>query len=64
MKIIIIGLSLLLASCCTTRSQLTGFDHYSGWCNEIRNVSDKSWKYAQLSKNVYNKKIKYKIDKW
>lgn len=62
MKIIVIGLSLLVASCCTTRNQLTGCDHYSGWCNEIRDVSKKSWKYAQLSKNVYNKKFQYKIE--
>lgn len=35
--------------------ELTGCDHPSGWCNEIRDLAVHSWPYAQLSYVVYNK---------
>ena len=52
---------LLFISCKSAKIQLTGCDHYSGWCNEIREISVKSWKYAQLSKNVYESDYKFKL---
>lgn len=65
MKFIIIVLSTFIASCCfNSKSQLTGCDHSSGWCNEIRAEAVKSWKYAQLSKNVYNKEFQYNVDNY
>lgn len=32
------------------------------WCKEIRVLAAHSWKYAQLSKNVYNKSFMYRVD--
>lgn len=61
MKLFIIGLTIFIAGCCTSQKQLTGCDHPSGWCNEIRDISNKSWKYSQLSKNVYHKPFEYKV---
>ncbi|GAB0157777.1 hypothetical protein CHRYSEOSP005_30600 [Chryseobacterium sp. Alg-005] len=58
-------LSFLIALCnCSSRRALTECDHPSGWCKEIRDISDKSWKYAQLSKNVYNKSFQFNLDKY
>ena len=43
-----------MASCISSsKIKLTGCDHPSKWCNEIRNIANKSWKYSQLCKNVY-----------
>lgn len=58
LPIFIIG--LFFGGCCN--KQLTGCDHPSGWCNEIRDLSIHSWKYAQLSKNVYKKKFQYNVE--
>lgn len=56
---------LILLGCGSSRRvKLTGCDHPSGWCNEIRDLSAKSWKYAQLSKNVYNDPFKYDVSNW
>lgn len=35
------------------KKELTGCDHPSGWCNEIRETAKHSWKYAQLAQNAY-----------
>lgn len=32
---------------------LEGTDHCSGWSDGVREVADQSWKFAQLSQNVY-----------
>ena len=40
---------------------MTGCNHPSGWCNEIRNIANKSWKYGQLCKNVYNKPFSFQV---
>jgi hypothetical protein len=61
MKLIIIGITIFFAGCCTSQKQLTGCDHPSGWCNEIRDIANKSWKYSQLSKNVYHKSFQYNV---
>lgn len=42
---------------------LTECNHPSGWCKEIRDLANISWKYAQLSKNVYNKPFQYDVTK-
>ncbi|MCI2229914.1 hypothetical protein MC378_12120 [Polaribacter sp. MSW13] len=52
--------SVFVSGCCSSKIELTGCKHSSGWCNEIRDISSESWKYAQLSKNVY--KDDYKFD--
>lgn len=60
----ILFLSLLVIFCnCRSRRDLTECDHPSGWCKEIRNLSGKSWKYAQLSKNIYNKPFQFNLEK-
>ena len=58
-------LALLLAAsalgpgCATTgvptgqRTQLTGCDHYSGWCNEVRTAAVEAFAYAQIAANAY-----------
>ena len=59
----VISLFAILSSCVSRRT-LTDCDHPSGWCKEIRDISGKSWKYAQLSKNVYNKPFQFNLDKY
>lgn len=61
---LLIFMMIFVSGCCTVKNELTGCDHPSGWCSEIRHISQKSWKYAQLSKNVYNKKFQYNIDNY
>lgn len=50
-----------LAGCGPAKEKLTGCDHYSGWCNEIRELAKQSWKYGQLSKNVYKDEFQFDI---
>src|SRR5688572_2009995 len=61
--ILLVSLFVILCSC-GSRRPLTECDHPSGWCKEIREISDKSWKYAQLSKNVYNKPFQFNLEKY
>lgn len=61
--IVLLSFFMILYSC-GSRKTLTECDHPSGWCKEIREISDKSWKYAQLSKNVYNKPFQFNVDKY
>ena len=58
---LLIVFSFVVMGCGTTKVKLTECDHSSGWCYEIRDLASKSWKYAQLSKNVYNKPFKYDV---
>ncbi|TDX95479.1 alpha/beta hydrolase family protein [Chryseobacterium daecheongense] len=62
-SIVLLSLFVVLCSC-SSRRTLTECDHPSGWCKEIRDISDKSWKYAQLSKNVYNKPFQFNLDQY
>ncbi|MGX7668880.1 Mbeg1-like protein [Flavobacterium pedocola] len=58
-------ISINFQSCISyTKVPLSDCDHTSGWCKEIRDIAVKSWKYAQLSKNVYNKTFQFKTDKY
>lgn len=51
-----------LSSCNSIiKDPLTECNHPSGWCKEIRDLANISWKYAQLSKNVYNKPFQYDV---
>lgn len=52
---------VVLAGCGSTKEKLTGCDHYSGWCNEIRELAAQSWKYGQLSKNVYEQEFQFDL---
>ena len=53
-KIITILLLLCLTSCTwITKVDITGKDHYSGWGDQIRELTVHSWKYSQLALNVY-----------
>ncbi|APS38173.1 Mbeg1-like protein [Salegentibacter sp. T436] len=61
MKPTLMILVVLLLGCVTPKEILTGCDHYSGWCNEIRDLAVQSWKYAQLSKNVYEQEYQFKV---
>jgi hypothetical protein len=64
-KLLLLVISIFLFSGCNSyKIKLTGCDHPSGWANEIRGISSKSWKYAQLSKNEYNKDFKYDVSKY
>lgn len=63
MKLKIVIIVLLLTGCGTTKEKLTGCDHYSKWCNEIRAMAVQSWKYSQLSKNVYDQEYQFDISK-
>jgi hypothetical protein len=65
-NILIILLLLLSFSSCISyvKIPLTDCEHASGWCKEIRDVANKSWKYSQLSKNVYNKPFQFNLDKY
>ena len=52
----IVGL-LLLAGCSTTKTtklELTGCDHPSKWCDQIRNTAEESFVYAQIASNTYD----------
>ena len=55
MKIVITALIVVTLTGCTwfTRVTQTGTDHCSGWSDQVRELSDNAWKYAQLSQNVY-----------
>ncbi|MCW5521190.1 DUF2974 domain-containing protein [Aureitalea sp. L0-47] len=59
--LILIVFATLVLGCGSSRIKLTGCNHYTGWCNEIREISSKSWMYAQLSKNVYNDQFQFKV---
>ncbi|MDL2141726.1 DUF2974 domain-containing protein [Flavobacterium tructae] len=62
-KILLLLFLFSLIGCASYRKvPLTGCDHPSGWCKEIRDLAAHSWKYAQLSKNVYNKPFSYNVD--
>jgi pimeloyl-ACP methyl ester carboxylesterase len=59
---VLLVITLLAAGCTnSSREQLTGCDHYSGWCDQIRELAAHSWKYAQLSNNVYEGKPRYEV---
>lgn len=63
--LIVVLLSISFTSCISyTNIPLTECEHASGWCKEIREVANKSWKYSQLSKNVYNKPFQFNLDKY
>lgn len=54
---------ILVTSCNSYRKiTLTDCEHPSGWCKEIRDLAAHSWKYAQLSKNVYIKTFSYNVE--
>jgi hypothetical protein len=60
LKLGLLALLVLNFGCISyTKVPLTDCDHPSGWCLEIRNIAVKSWKYGQLSKNVYNKPYQF-----
>jgi hypothetical protein len=62
-KLLFLFFSILITSCnCYRKIPLTDCEHPSGWCKEIRDLAAHSWKYAQLSKNVYNKTYSYNVD--
>lgn len=49
-------LAVALVGCASVRpahTPLTGCDHESGWCTEIREVAEESFLYAQLAANAY-----------
>jgi len=53
-KIFAIFLLVCMSSCTwITKVNITGKDHYSGWGDQVRELSVHSWKYAQLAQNVY-----------
>ena len=60
--LLLLFLVIIFTSCIFSKKiLLTECNHPSGWCKEIREISQKSWKYAQLSKNVYNKEIQFNV---
>ena len=40
---------------------MTGQNHSSGWSDQIRELATHSWKYAQLSQNVYEGNFGFKV---
>lgn len=59
--VIILSLSTLGCSLFSNIEQ-TGTDHCSGWSNEVRTLADHSWKYAQLSQNVYENRYDFNLN--
>lgn len=53
----------VIFSNCIPQKKMTNCS-YPDWCKEIRDISCKSWKYAQLSKNVYNKSFQFNLNKY
>lgn len=60
-RIFILSILCLSMSCKSSKLDMTGCEHYSGWCDQIRDISVHSWKYAQLSKNVYESDYKFDV---
>lgn len=59
-RFFLIVISLVISSCVASRKvKMTDCNQPHGWCKEIRDISVKSWKYAQLSKDVYNKPFQF-----
>jgi hypothetical protein len=48
-------LSIFISACGTAiqKEELTGCEHPSGWCKEIRETAVKTYLYAQMSSNTY-----------
>ncbi len=57
MTVALSGCSLLGFGCW----RLTGCDHYSGWSDQVRELANHSWVYAQLSQNVYHGEYTYEL---
>ena len=54
----------LLSACTTTNStkeELTGCDHHSGWCDQIRDTAAETYLYAQMSTNTYRDGFQFKL---
>ena len=62
--IVLLICSFFLFGCASYKIKLTDCDHPSGWCKEIRDISAQSWKYAQLSKNVYNDEFQFDVSSY
>jgi hypothetical protein len=63
---LIIILFTVIAGCTstsTTKEELTGCDHPSGWCKEIRDIAQESFIYAQMATNAYGEKAQFKLPK-
>lgn len=59
MAALLLATAGLGAGCATTgvtsgeRTPLTGCDHYSRWCSEIRAAAEQAYPYAQVAANAY-----------
>lgn len=51
------------SSTSTTKDELTGCDHPSGWCKEIRDTAQESFIYAQMAANAYDAPTQFKLPK-
>lgn len=62
--VLLIGLGFLLSSCTImdyTKEELTGCDHHSKWCDQIRDTAAETYLYAQMSANTYNDAYQFKL---
>jgi hypothetical protein len=64
MKITVIVFLSIIASgnIWASKIEQTGTDHCSGWSDQVRELADQSWKYAQLSQNVYANKFNFNMN--
>jgi hypothetical protein len=49
------------SSTATTKQELTGCDHPSKWCKEIRDTAQESFIFAQMAANTYGKSPQFKL---
>ena len=67
MKYFLITILFAVIAGCTstsiTKKELTGCDHPSGWCKEIRDTAQESFIYAQMATNAYGEKAQFKLPK-
>lgn len=56
-----IFLILLISACAGNKDNPQTVSHYSGWSDQVIDIADKSWKYAQLSETIYEDGFDYKL---
>jgi len=61
-NITILLLTLFLLSCTTIKKEkLVGCEHFSGWCDQIRETADDAFIYAQMASNTYKDNYKFRL---
>lgn len=65
MRYFLLAIFFVVISACsstsTTKEQLTGCDHPSGWCKEIRDTAQESFIFAQMAANTYGDSPQFKL---